>query len=353
MKVVSVVGTRPNFVKEFLINKEFKRQGIEEIVVHTGQHFDHEMSKVFFENFDLPKPDYHFDIANSSAIQQTANIIKYMEEVLRAENPSCTLVYGDVNSTLAAAITSAKLKIPVVHVEGGIRGWSLYNPEEINRRVSDHLSELIFACTKTDYENLIREDFAKEKIILSGDIMKDVLLYIIKKENVTINRGDYNVVTIHREENVESQKRLTNIILALIESQKKIIFPAHPRTRKRLVQYGLIERIEKNSKIQLTSPKSYLDFVRILAGANKVITDSGGVRREGYILKKPIVVLINITWFPEMLASGWKISVDADFEKIIDAVRNFEPTEDHPNIFGSGDAHKKIVKNIVNYFGEK
>lgn len=351
IKVISVVGTRPNFVKEFLINREFRRREIKEVIVHTGQHYDYEMSKLFFENFDLPEPDYHFGNSGMSNIQQTAEIMRYMEDVLKTEKPDCTLIYGDVNSTLAAAVASAKLRIPVAHVEGGVRSWSLYNPEEINRRVSDHLSELVFSCTKTDYENLLNENFDKERIVLSGDIMKDVLLFVLEKENIPYKRGNYSVVTIHREENVESKERLTNIISGLLESQNKITFPVHPRTRKKLEQYGLIERIERNQRIELTEPKGYINFLRLLAGANKVITDSGGVRREGYILKKPVIVLINITWFPEILKAGWKFIADANSDKIVKAIRKFEVPEVHPDIFGDGKAHKKIVESIIERFG--
>lgn len=350
MKVVSVVGTRPNFVKEFLINREFQRKGIEEVLVHTGQHYDYGMSKLFFKNFNLPEPNYYFNNSSVSSIQQTADIMRYMEDVLKKERPDCTLIYGDVNSTLAAAVTSAKLKIPVAHIEGGVRSWSLYNPEEINRRVSDHLSELVFACTKTDYENLLRENFAKERIVLSGDVMKDVLLFMLEKENIPIKRGNYSVTTIHREENVESKERLTNIISGLLESQERIIFPVHPRTRKKLEQYGLINRIKKNPRMELIEPKGYIDFVRLLTDANKVITDSGGVRREGYILKKPVIVLINITWFPEILKVGWKVITDADPNKIVEAIKNFEPPEKHPDIFGDGNAYKKIVKSLMERF---
>lgn len=352
MKIVSVVGTRPNFVKEFFIHNELKNRGIEEILVHTGQHYDYEMSEVFFEDFDIAKPDYHFENSSLSSIQQVANIMAYMEDVLKKEKADCTLIYGDVNSTLAAAVASAKLRIPVVHIEGGIRSRSLYNPEEINRRVSDHLSALIFACTRTDYENLLKENFSKDRIVLSGDIMKDVILYIIKQENIKVKRGDYSVVTIHREENVESEERLTRIIMGLSESKERIIFPVHPRTGKKLEEFNLINRIIKNSKIEIKEAQRYKEFVKLLAGANKVITDSGGVRREGYILKKPVIVLIDITWFYEILKAGWKVVVDADSGKIADAIRNFEPPEIHPEIFGDGYAYKRIVGNLVSRFGD-
>jgi len=352
MKVISVVGTRPNFVKEFFINNELKVRGIKEILVHTGQHYDYEMSKVFFEDFNISKPDYHFENSSNSSIQQVANVMIYMEDVLKKEKPDCTLIYGDVNSTLAAAVASAKLRIPVVHIEGGIRSRSLYNPEEINRRVSDHLSTLIFACTGTDYENLLKENFPEDRIVLSGDIMKDVILHVIKRDNIEIKRGDYSIVTIHREENVESRQRLTNIISGLSKSGERIIFPVHPRTKQKLERFDLIDRVIKNSKIEITKPRSYREFVKLLAGANKVITDSGGVRREGYILKKPVIVLIDITWFPEILEAGWKVVVDADSDKIASAIRDFEPPKAHPEIFGDGYAYKRIVGSIAKRFGD-
>jgi UDP-GlcNAc3NAcA epimerase len=352
MKVISVVGTRPNFVKEFFIHNELKRRGIKEILVHTGQHYDYEMSKVFFKDFNIADPDYHFENSSRSSTQQVANVITYMEEVLNKEKADCTLVYGDVNSTLAAAVASAKHRIPVAHVEGGIRSSNLYNPEEINRRVSDHLSMLIFACTRTDYDNLIKENFSEDRIVLSGDIMKDVILYIVKKDNIEVKRGDYSIVTIHREENVESEERLKNIILGLSMSGEKIIFPVHPRTKQKLEKFGLIENIVKNSRIEIRKPQSYREFIKLLAGADKVITDSGGVRREGYILNKPVIVLIDITWFPEILEAGWKVVVDADAAKIADAVKNFEPPETRPEIFGDGRAYKKIVDSLVDRFGD-
>lgn len=352
MKIISVVGTRPNFVKEFFIHNELKDRGIKEILVHTGQHYDYEMSKVFFEDFNIASPDYCFENSSNSGIQQIANVMTYMEDVLNKEKADCTLIYGDVNSTLAAAVASAKMRIPVAHVEGGIRSRSLYNPEEINRRVSDHLSTLIFACTRTDYENLLKENFPEDRIVLSGDIMKDVILHVIKRDNIKVKRGNYSVATIHREENVESRQRLTNIISGLSESKERIIFPVHPRTKQKLEKYGLIDRVIKNSKIEIREPQSYREFVKLLAGANKVITDSGGVRREGYILKKPVVVLTDITWFPEILEAGWKVVVDADSDRIIDAIRNFEPPKAHPEIFGNGYAYKRIIDSLVGRFGE-
>ena len=183
--------------------------------------------------------------------------------------------------------------------------------------------------------------------------MKDVLLYTVDKENIKVERGRYSIATIHREENVESKERLTSIISGLIKSKERVIFPVHPRTRKRLKEFGLIDMILKSSTVEITEPQSYSKFVKLLAGANKVITDSGGVRREGYILGKPVIVLINITWFPEILKAGWKFVADADTDKIAGAINNFEPDKKHPNIFGNGKAYKIIVESLISRFGEK
>ena len=183
--------------------------------------------------------------------------------------------------------------------------------------------------------------------------MKDVILYTVEKENIEVKRGDYSIATIHREENVESKERLTSIISGLIESKEKIIFPVHPRTRKRLKEFGLIDIILRSSTVEIIEPQSYLKFVKLLAGANKVITDSGGVRREGYMLGKPVIILINIIWFPEILDAGWKFVADANRDKIADAINNFEPDKKRPNIFGNGNAHEIIVDSLINRFGEK
>lgn len=350
MKVLSVVGTRPNIIKEYLINRELLKRGVEEVLVHTGQHYDYEMSQIFFEDFGLPQPHYHFDIPNESNIVQTAEILRQMEQVLLHEKPTLTLVYGDVNSTLAAALASAKLRIPVVHIEGGVRTLDLYNPEEINRRGTDALSQLIFACTKTGYENLLKENFSRNRICLSGDLMMDVLLHTVRARNIAVERNDYMVATIHREENVESKDRLTRIILAFGRSGARIVFPAHPRTRKKLADYGLVGLIAAHRNVELCSPMGYTDFLKLLAGANKVITDSGGVRREAYVLHKPVIVLLDLVWFPEILQAGWKVIADDNEERIVDAILNFEPPCEHPAIFGDGQASHRIVDVLIERF---
>ena len=345
MKFYSIIGTRPNFVKEFLINRECKKRGIEEILVHTGQHYDYEMSKVFFEVFNLPEPDHYLGVKNINSAQFSAEVILRLNELLSSDGPDFVLSYGDVNSTLAAAIASTKNHIPFAHVEGGVRGDNLYNPEEINRRVSDVLAEVIYCCTKTDVRNLEQENFNPNRIVLSGDLMKDALVETIENYNINIRRGDFMVLTLHREENVVHPERLRSIIKGLIKSDRRIVFPAHPRTLKQIQSNGLMKSLAK-SKIEVVNAMGYLEFVKLLAQADKVLTDSGGVRREAYVMKKPCIVLIELSWFPEISQAGWKLLTGPDPNRIAKLINEFEPTGEHSNIFGDGKAYLKILDDL-------
>jgi len=346
MKICTVVGTRPNFVKEYLINQELKRRGIQEIMIHTGQHYDYEMSQVFFECFSLPAPDYHLQIANMDGLDFTAQAVLELAPVFRSQAPDCVLSYGDVNSTMSAAIAATKLRIPFAHVEGGIRGSDRFNPEEINRRVSDVLSDVIFCCTKTDVANLSKEGYEADRIVFTGDLMKDALLMTLDKYKIKVARGDYLVLTLHRQENLTDANRLRSIMLGLIQSKRKIVFPAHPRTLQFMQKSGLLELL-KNGPIEITKPLGYVDFLRLAAGADKILTDSGGVRREAYLLHKPCIVLIEISWFPEISQAGWKILTGPDPERIAHLIRNFEPTGPYQELFGDGKAYQKIVDGLV------
>jgi UDP-GlcNAc3NAcA epimerase len=351
MKYFSVVGTRPNFVKEFLINRECRKRAIQEIVVHTGQHYDYEMSQVFFDGFNLPKPDYNLGIENLNSAQFSAEVILRLNELILQDRPDFVLSYGDVNSTLAAAITSTKNHIPFAHVEGGIRSTDLYNPEEINRRVADVLSEVIYCCTKTDVRNLVRESFDHNRIVLTGDLMNDALVHTLEAHKIEITRGDYMVLTLHREENVTQPERLELIIDGLIKSGRRIIFPAHPRTLKQIERNGLKTHLAR-SRIEVVKPMGYLEFVKLTAGADKVLTDSGGVRREAYLMKKPCIVLIEVSWFPEISEAGWKVLTAPDPERIAFLINKFEPTGEYRNIFGDGNAYVKIVNDLEERFGQ-
>jgi UDP-GlcNAc3NAcA epimerase len=351
MKICSVVGTRPNFVKEYLLNRELKLRGLHEVLIHTGQHYDYEMSQTFFECFELPKPDYHLAIANHDGLDFSAQAMLELGQVFRAEKPDCVLSYGDVNSTLAAALAASKLRIPFAHVEGGIRAANRYNPEEINRRVADVLAEVIFCCTPTGVRTLEKEGYEADRIELSGDLMKDTLLMTLEKHGIEAARGDYLVLTLHRQENLTNQARLRAIIEGLVQSERKVVFPAHPRTLQRLTDFGLLELID-GSAIELCKPMGYVDFLRLAAGADKILTDSGGVRREAYLLRKPCIVLIELSWFPEISQAGWKVLTAPEPNRIAELIRNFEPTGPHQELFGDGQAHRKIVDGLVRRYAK-
>ncbi len=351
MRFFSVIGTRPNFVKEFLINRECKKRGIQEVVIHTGQHYDYEMSQVFFEDFDVPKPDHFLGQKNNDHLTFTGNTISQLGQLLKKDRPDFVLSYGDVNSTLAAAVAATKLAIPFAHVEGGIRTPDLYNPEEINRRVSDVLAEVIYCCTRTDFINLKKEGYDQHRMVISGDLMKDSLLYVKNHQNIQISNGDYLVLTLHRQENVLNFGRLESIVDGLIQSGKRIIFPIHPRTLKQLESFGLTKKLAK-SKIEIVKPLGYVEFIRLAAGSHKIITDSGGVRREAYILKKPCIVLIELSWFPEISKAGWKVLTHPNPNRIAYLINNFEATGRHPEIFGNGRAYLKIIDDLEKRFGK-
>lgn len=353
MKILSVVGTRPNFIKELLVNQEMHSRGHRQALVHTGQHYDYEMSRIFFKQLGLPDPDYHLQVNNSSGTHQTAEMLTAIDDIMEAENPDVTLVYGDVTSTLAGALASVRREIPVAHVEAGIRTEAFYNPEEINRRGTDALSELLLANVQDAYDRLIAEGHPERNVMMTGDVMNDVLQKIVRECNVEVKRGDYCVCTLHRAEDVDNPERLSAIVNGLVDSGERILFPIHPRTRKRLEEFNLVDKLESAGNIELSRPKGYLEFVRMLAGANKVITDSGGVRREAYILGKPVIVVIGITWFPCILRTGWKKVTDANTEAIVDAIRNFEPNGERPELFGDGRAYVKIVDAIIDRFGNR
>jgi UDP-GlcNAc3NAcA epimerase len=346
VKICSVVGTRPNFVKEYLVNLELRRRGVREVLIHTGQHYDYEMSQAFFECFNLPAPDHHLQIANSDNVSFSARALVDLAAVFEAEKPDCVIAYGDVNSTMSAAIAASKLRIPFAHIEGGIRAVDRYNPEEINRRVSDVLADVIFCCTTTDVENLKAEGYEPSRIEFSGDLMKDALLETLAKYDITPSRGDYHVLTLHRQENLTDERRLRAIVEGLVRADRRIVFPAHPRTLACLEKFGLISLL-RGSEIELCKPMAYVDFLRLTAGADKILTDSGGVRREAYLLRKPCIVLIELSWFPEISRVGWKVLTAPDAGRISDLIRNFEPSGPHQNLFGDGTAHRKIVDGLV------
>lgn len=349
---MTVVGARPQFIKMAPVSRELKKVGIEEVVVHTGQHYDYEMNQIFFEQLNISEPDYYLGVGSGSHGYQTGEMLKRVEEVLKKENPDLVLVYGDTNSTLAGALAAVKLHIKVAHVEAGLRSFDKKMPEEVNRVLTDHISDYLFAPTETAVKNLHNEGIM-QGVYLTGDVMYDALLYnidIARKNSrilkeLGLNRKEYILATVHRAENTNNRKNLESIIGAFIESGELIVFPVHPRTRKYLKSYGLIEKIKKSENILLIRPVGYLDMLILEENSNKIITDSGGVQKEAYFLKVPCITLRERTEWVETVEDGWNILVGTDKERIIWAIHEFKPSGDtYSYKFGEGNASKKIAK---------
>jgi UDP-N-acetylglucosamine 2-epimerase len=350
MKIVTIVGARPNFIKMAPVSKELRKARIEEVVIHTGQHYDYEMDRIFFEQLGIPEPDYNLGVGSGSHGYQTGEMLKRIEEKLLFEKPDMVLVYGDTNSTLAGALAAAKLNIPVAHVEAGVRCFNRTVPEEINRVLVDRISRYLFCPTQRAVENLKSEGIS-EGVYLVGDVMLDALLQNIERakssgilRELGLKEKDYILATVHRAENTDKRENLENIYKALVESGERIVFPIHPGTRKMLASYGLLDGLEKSENVLITKPLGYFEMLCLEMNAKKILTDSGGVQKEAYFLKVPCITLRNETEWPETVEDGWNVLVGADRLKILDALKSFEPKmESYAHRFGDGKASKRIV----------
>jgi len=349
MKIVSIVGARPQFIKCNPVNKELQKSH-ENILVHTGQHYDFEMSKLFFNQLKIPKPKYNLGIGSGYHGKQTGEMLKEIERVLLIEKPDFILIYGDTNSTLAGALAAVKLHIQIGHIEAGLRSFDKTMPEEINRILADHSSDVLFAPTKTAVKNLKTEGIFNG-VYLTGDVMYDALLHNIKiaeksniLEKLDIKSKEYFLTTIHRQSNTDNANNLLNIIEALSQVESKVIFPIHPRTEKFIKEHRFEGKIKRN--ISLIKPIGYIDFLWLEKNAKKILTDSGGIQKEAYLLKIPCITLRDNTEWVETVEDEWNILVSTDKEKILDAVVNFVPSKKQNNHFGDGKASKKI-RNIL------
>jgi len=352
MKIATIIGTRPNFVKCAPLSKEIRKKH-EEILIHTGQHYDYEMNKIFFDQLDIPKPDYHLEVGSGNHGFQTAEMLKKIEGVLLKTKPNLVLVFGDCNSTLAGALASSKLKIPLGHIEAGLRSFDKSMPEEVNRVLTDHCSDLLFAPTKNAVKNLENEGLTKN-VYNTGDVMVDLLRNhknIAKKSNIlnklNIEKNQYFLATIHRAGNTDDKNNISKIIESFIEINDEIIFPIHPRTEKKLKKYGLLKDLSKN--IRLIKPVGYIEFINLIMNSKKVITDSGGVQKESYILKKPCITLRERTEWCETVSNGWNVLVGTNKKKILKAVYSVNSPSAYIELFGKGNACKKIIKKISNF----
>jgi UDP-N-acetylglucosamine 2-epimerase len=354
MKIISIIGARPQFIKASVVSEEL-RKNFTELIIHTGQHYDYEMSKLFFEQLDIPEPDYHLDVGSGTHGYQTGEMLKRIEEIFIAEKPDLVLTYGDTNSTLAGALAASKMHVKTGHIEAGLRSFDKSMPEEINRIITDHCSDLLFCPTKTAVNNLKREGITSG-VYLTGDVMVDCLFKYseVAEEKTTIledlgiDRKKYLVVTVHRASNTDNRANLEQIVDALSEISEPIIFPIHPRTRKSLRVFGLYDKLINHRNIKVIQPVGYLEFLRLMKNARKIITDSGGIQKEAYILKVPCITLRENTEWVETVQDGWNVLVGADKERIVNVCSVEESNRSNNNHFGRGNASGKIVQYLNN-----
>jgi UDP-GlcNAc3NAcA epimerase len=378
MKMVTIVGARPQFIKAAAVTRAIQRynkrcpskQKLQEILVHTGQHYDYLMDKVFFEELELPKPDYHLGVGSGSHARQTGIMLEKIEAVLQKEKPEVVMVYGDTNSTLSGALAAAKLNIPVAHVEAGLRSYNRTMPEEINRLLTDHLSAFLFCPTDQAVRNLLKEGIIEggtRKVKNVGDVMYDSILYYSKiaEKKSTILHGlnlvnpqsairnpQYYLATLHRAENTDDPKVLNSILKALNEIGRNtfVVLPLHPRTKKMMKVHHLFSF--KN--IKFIEPVSYLDMLKLEKNAKAILTDSGGVQKEAYWLKVPCFTLREETEWVETVKSGWNALVGTRMKRIVKDVSHQEGRRRYPKekeIFGDGKASQKIVQILIRHFG--
>lgn len=351
-RILTVVGARPQFIKASVVSKAIQTTaGIDEVVLHTGQHFDTNMSDIFFNQLDIPKPDVQLDINGGRHGEMTGRMLVEIEEALIKFRPDRLLVYGDTNSTLAGALAAAKLHIPVAHIEAGLRSFNMAMPEEVNRILTDQVSDLLFCPTQAAKLNLEQEGFGKKsvKVLEVGDVMQDAAIMFSKKSKRPKHMkipAKFILTTLHRAENTDSPERLKNIVFALNEIHKTqipILMPIHPRTKK------LISRLGLDLKVNLIDPVGYLEMVWLMNNCELIMTDSGGVQKEAFFFRKPCVTMRDETEWVELVSNGANKLVGACKEKIISGVLNSLGKEivDNEMLFGGGEASKKIVDELL------
>ena len=346
MKVLSVVGARPQFVKAAAVSRTL-RERHQEILVHTGQHYDYAMSGIFFDGLDIPQPDVNLGAGSGGHGAQTAAILTKLEELLQADRPDWMLVYGDTNSTIAGALAASKLGIPIAHVEAGLRSFNREMPEEINRVVSDHLSDLLLCPSDTAVTNLAAEGIQRNVHVV-GDVMLDVLNWALRRADAKrpgllgqlgLEEKRYLLATVHRAENADRLSRLMEIAGAFNELDEPVVFPVHPRTRRMMTE----QDIRLKPHVRAIDPVAYLDMVALTRSARLVLTDSGGLQKEAYWLGVPCVTLRNETEWVETVEAGWNTLAGSDRHAIVRAVRTVSAPAPHPNLYGDGRAAERCV----------
>ena len=349
MKIVSVIGARPQFIKAAAVSRVLRATpGLQEILIHTGQHYDENMSEIFFRQLSIPEPDYNLEVGSGTHAHQTGLMLEGVEKVLFLEKPDYVLVYGDTNSTIAGALAATKLHIPVAHVEAGLRSFNRLMPEEINRIVTDRISDLLLAPTPTAIANLKQEGL-EAQTVFSGDVMYDSVSFYSK---ILVSGGDeyktpgipgsYLLATIHRAENTDNPENLKNIFSAFSRIDSPVVLPVHPRTA------GLLKTlVSVPSNVIIIEPVGYLEMLRLTMHAGKVLTDSGGLQKEAYFVGRQCITMRTETEWVETLHDNWNIVTGTDPEKILNAVHTPQPTAPRRNDFGDGHSASVIAKALM------
>jgi UDP-N-acetylglucosamine 2-epimerase (non-hydrolysing)/UDP-GlcNAc3NAcA epimerase len=354
MKIATVIGNRPQFVKAAAVSLPLRRSH-DEVLIHTGQHYDDELSRIFFDELGIPAPDRQLAVHDGTNTDQTARMLAALEPELASIAPDMVLVYGDTNSTLAGALVAAQRRIPVAHVEAGMRSFDRSMPEELNRVLVDHLGDLLLCSTDTAVTNLANESVAG-RVELVGDAMADVTLRFapLAHERSTapadhgVEPGQYVLVTAHRAGNVDVPERLERLVELLEALPLDAVLPLHPRTRARLVAADLLGGVEQAPHLKLTPPLGYLDTLELARNAKAVVTDSGGLQKEAYLLQTPCVTLRPSTEWVETVDAGWNVLVDLDREAAVAAIDRRPPSE-RPELYGGGHAGESIVSALSSY----
>jgi len=350
MKLVTIIGARPQFIKAATVSRAVAaRNDIREVIVHTGQHYDANMSDVFFDELAIPRPDHHLGIGGGTHGAMTGRQLEAIETVLLDEKPDWVLVYGDTNSTLAGALAAVKLHIPVAHVEAGLRSFNRRMPEEINRILTDHAATKLMAPTDTAMRNLRAEGLAEERLALVGDVMYDASLFYRDRARrpdwfagLGLAEGDFTLATVHRAENTDDPARLAAILAGLGKAGRPVILPLHPRTRVRLAEHGLTPP----PHLHIVDPVGYLEMVWLEAHCALVATDSGGVQKEAYFFGKPCVTLRDETEWVELVETGWNTLTGADADRIAEALAQAQSPSGASQLYGAGDAAVRVLGEI-------
>jgi UDP-GlcNAc3NAcA epimerase len=358
MKILTIVGARPQFIKAAVMSRLMRRQGIEELLVHTGQHYDENMSDVFFNELEIPRPAFHLGIGSGSHGQQTGRMLEGIEKVMLETRPACALVYGDTNSTLAGALAAAKLHVPIAHVEAGLRSFNRRMPEEINRVLTDHLSTWLFAPTQAAVDNLLKEGRPRQTIHLVGDVMYDAALHCAERpgsgplEKHGLEAKGYILATIHRAENTDDRARLHNIMSAFreIAAEMPVVLPMHPRTRAILQKTAELEKL--SSGLRILDPLGYIDMAQLERNARLVATDSGGVQKEAFFHRVPCVTLREETEWVELIELGWNrlaapTSKPAILEALRAALKGGGGAPAPAELYGGGQAGQRILSILA------